>query len=321
MRSGTWCGESVLQVDGEGWSVQVSPIRGGKIVSLQHGGIEWVAQPVVPLPPPARPGSTFAEREMCGWDECAPSIDACEVDGAPVPDHGDLWTERWWLDGEWLRAVGPSLGYEIARRVVADGPAVRFEYRARATGSKPVPFLWAAHPQFGAPPGSVLEVATDATTALDVMARPAVPVALEPATCAIDTVAPGGCRKLYLEPGASASSVRLRRPEGASLTMTWDLDAAPYVGLWFDRGAYSHGDVVAIEPSTGFYDSVASAVGNGHVATLQPGADFTWWCQVSFCDQHLRDDARRSGPSGRPGGQSESPFSAGPDPGRMTSSN
>ena len=288
----TWCGEPVLEVDGDGWRVQVSPARGGKIVSLRHGGLEWLAQPALPLPPPAPPGATFVQAEMCGWDECAPSIDACEAGGARVPDHGDLWTGRWWVDGDWLRATGPSLGYEIARRVVADGPAARFEYRARATGTRPVPFLWAAHPQFVAPPGSVLEVATDATEALDVLARPAVPVPLGPATCAIDTVPVGGCRKLYLEPGARASSVTLRRPEGVSLTMTWDLDAAPYVGLWFDRGAYSRDDVVAIEPSTGFYDSLASAVGNGLVATLRPGAELTWWCQVSFRDLRVCDGAR-----------------------------
>jgi hypothetical protein len=287
-----WCGEPVLQVDGDGWRAQISPNRGGKIVSLRHAGLEWLAQPALPLPPPARPGDAFVQAEMCGWDECAPSIVACETDGGSVPDHGDLWTERWAVDGEWLTATGWSLGYEIARRVVPGGPSVLIEYRARTTGPREIPFLWAAHPQLLAPPGSVLEVVTDATRALDVMASPAAPVPLDPAACSIDTVAPGGCRKLYLEPAASVSAVRLHRPTGDSLTMTWDQGAAPYVGLWFDRGAYSRGDVVAIEPSTGFYDSVASAAGNRLVATLRPGAELTWWCQVSFGDQRLRGDER-----------------------------
>ncbi len=285
-----WCGEDVLAVAGDGWRVLVSPSRGGKIVSLRHGAVEWLAQPRLPLPPPAVPGASFVQSEMCGWDECAPSIDACDVDGRAVPDHGDLWTQRWSVEGEWLLARGPSLDYGLARRVVADGPGVRIEYRAW-TNAGPLPFLWAAHPQLVAPPGSLVEVVTTARRALDVLVDPPVPVPLDAVTCAIDSIPPGGCRKLYLEPTERATAVRVRRPDGESVTWTWDGQAAPYVGLWFDRGAFSREDVVAIEPSTGCYDSLARAQARGQVVTLVPGTELTWWCEVSFAGSQVVADS------------------------------
>lgn len=281
MDASTWCGEPVLVTTGAGWRLAVSPRRGGKIVSLIGGGVEWLAQPRLPLSPPAMPGAQFVAAEMCGWDECAPSIVSCVVRGRQVPDHGDLWTQRWGVDGEWLVASGPSFGYELARRVVALGRRIRLEYRARAVDVA-VPFLWAAHPQFQAPAGSVVHVETATSRVVDVLAESEPLAALGPETCAIDTVEPGGCRKFYLEPGERATSVRLTRPDGAALSMTWDTAVTPYLGVWFDRGAYSHQDVIAIEPSTGYYDSLETALARGRVPVIEVGRELSWWCELSF---------------------------------------
>lgn len=281
MRAATWCGEPVLGVRGDGWSARVSAARGGKIVSLRSDGVEWLAQPLLPLPPPAVPGAAFTDAEMCGWDECAPTIVAGTAAGCALPDHGELWTQRWDVAGDRLAVRGPSFGYRLERRLVPRGPALRLEY-VLAAGVQDVPFLWAAHPQLVAPRGSVVRVATTATQVLDVMADPALPVPLRPELCAVDTLEPGGCRKFYLGPEDRASSASLVRPGGRTLTMTWDPAVTPYLGVWLDRGAYSREPVVAIEPSTGFYDSLAPALDRGLVPVVPAGSELTWWCQVSF---------------------------------------
>lgn len=265
-----------VRLDTPALSVVVDADRGAKIVSLREpDGLEWLAaaDPAHPAPPRA----PFVDAEMAGWDECAPSIVACEVAGASVPDHGDLWDRPFAAVGDELVAEGRSLDYRFARAMREVPGGVRFEYVAQAR-STPIPFLWAAHPQFVAPPGTRVEL-PGVTEVVDVLdpAEPLLPWTPERAT--IDTVPRGGCRKVYVPPSVSARGARLVRADGRALELRWSL-ACPYVGVWFDGTAYSREPVIAIEPSTGYFDSLATAVERGRVPVLAPGRPLHWWVEV-----------------------------------------
>lgn len=257
-------------------TVVVDAERGAKIVSLREpDGLEWLAAAESASTP--APGTSFVEAEMAGWDECAPTIVACDVEGRSVPDHGDLWDRAFTRDGDTLVAEGASLGYRFSRSMRAVPGGVRFEYSAEAL-SRLVPFLWAAHPQFVATPGTRVEL-PGVSEVVDVLdpGEPRLPWAGELAT--IDTVPSGGCRKVYAEPSVHASAARLVRGDGRALELHWSSECA-YVGVWFDGGAFSREPVIAIEPSTGYFDSLATAVARGRVPVLEPGSPLRWWVEV-----------------------------------------
>ncbi|WP_146192463.1 hypothetical protein [Cellulomonas sp. WB94] len=153
----TWRDEPAHRVvGGTGLTALVVPGRGGKIASLRDGtGREWLAQPGPTLPAPARGPVSFVDAEMCGWDECAPTVDADTLDGTPLADHGEAWTTPWTsrAAGAW-GYDGRSLPYRFSRRIEPTGTGLDLVYTAEATAGGPVPFQWAAHPQFVAPPGS-----------------------------------------------------------------------------------------------------------------------------------------------------------------------
>ncbi|MDQ1552751.1 MAG: hypothetical protein QOD50_2173, partial [Actinomycetota bacterium] len=87
---------SIYTITGGGTSATIDPVRGGKIISLRGpDGREWLAQPADPSRAPDRGDAVYTLSDPASWDECAPSIDACEVGGRAVPDHGDLWTAEW----------------------------------------------------------------------------------------------------------------------------------------------------------------------------------------------------------------------------------
>jgi hypothetical protein len=251
--------------------------RGGKVVSLMDSaGVEWLAQA-------ARtgvvPGGSFLEGEMAGWDECAPTVTACEVDGHRLPDHGDAWDVPWVEDGQWLRHTGTAWPYRLDRaiRPTASG-GLRFGYRATALAAA-VPFMWVAHPQFAAPADTRVEFPQPPGRVVDVTA-PGWPVlAWEDGLGGIDAVAPGGCRKLYVHPAERVSSVDLVRPDGARLRLTWPAQV-PYLGLWFDQSACAAGPVIAIEPCLAYADSLAVAIELGTAPTLKPGEPLTWWIDI-----------------------------------------
>ena len=275
---------SIYTITGGGTSTTIDPVRGGKILSLRGpDGREWLAQPADPSRAPDRGDAVYALSDPAAWDECAPSIDACAVGGRAVPDHGDLWTAEWVVvssapDSLELSVTGRSLGYRLVRRVTASDTGVRFDYAAFADVA--TPFLWAAHPQFVSPPGSVIELPDLVTDVVDVIdpRQPVLGWSAELAT--VDSLPAGGCRKVYVDPAVRADHATLRLPDGASLTMTWRNCA--YLGLWFDNGAYSREPVVAIEPSLGYRDSLSWAVEHGDSPILAPGRELRWSLEVAI---------------------------------------
>ena len=272
-------------VAGENATVVVDPERGGKVVSLIGGdGREWLAQAIHPDRAPYRGDIDFTGSDPAGWDECAPSIDACSVGGRTIPDHGDLWTAPWSValdsgNALELSVEGRSLGYRLTRRISATSEGLRFDYSAIAVGG-PIPFLWSAHPQFVSPPGSALELPRSALAVVDVLdpTQPVLPWSADLAT--LDTLPAGGSRKLYVDPETQVGSATLRHPDGAGLRMSWA--NCPFLGLWFDNRAYSQHPVIAIEPSLGYRDSLSWAVQHGYAPELGPDSPLEWSLEIAI---------------------------------------
>lgn len=265
------------RVGGGALTATVDPRRGAKIVSLLDGnGHEWLLPPREPASP-LPVGTAFTDAEMGGWDECAPSIVACPApDGRRVSDHGDLWDVEWTGDGATLTAHGRALDYEFSRSIELADAGLRFTYTVLA--HEDTPFLWAAHPQFSAPAGS--RVLLDTASVVDVLdgaeTRSDWPAELSE----MDSVPAGGCRKVYVEPAAHVDHAVLDVPGRGRLTVSWDAGVLPYLGVWFDNGAYAREPVVALEPSTGYYDSLAVAARNERVLRLRAGQPVQWWVEV-----------------------------------------
>jgi galactose mutarotase-like enzyme len=270
-------------VEGDGLTAVIRG-RGGKVVSLRGaGGHEWLLPPIAGRP--VVRGAAFVDADLGGWDECAPSIVACTAPaGEQIPDHGDLWDIDWVRDGDSdtgaaaLLAYGSSLSYDMRRTVRPVASGLRFDYRVTTRRRVRTPFLWAAHPQFLAPAGSHLLI--DCATVVDALDH-GVRQAWTPGLATIDSVEPGGCRKVYAEPDWRVESVTLVVPDAGELTLRWDPAVTPYAGLWFDQGAYARRPVIAIEPSTGFYDSLAAAVDNDRVLWIEPSHPVSWWVEVT----------------------------------------
>ncbi len=292
-----WHGEPAIKITGTGLTMIIVPGRGGKIVSLvDDQGTEWLLGPPDQLPAPAQPGARFIEADLCGWDECAPTIDACRLtDGTELPDHGELWTTAWSTPagaatverGGALEVTGTALPYTLRRDVVATDTGLELRYRV-STDGRPVPFLWAAHPQFLAPPGTMIELPAAIDRVIDVYAEPGAEHRWDTGLASIDTVPEGTGRKVYLPPTEPVGSAALRRPDGRTLRLSWDPAIAPYLGLWYDRRGFARAEVIAIEPSTGYYDSLAEAVSRDRVSTVAPDRPLEWTLALG-----LREPPRR----------------------------
>jgi hypothetical protein len=93
-------------------------------------------------------------------------------------------------------------------------------------------------------------------------------------------------RKFYLLPDMEASWVgMLRETDQCWMTISWDSEDVPYFGLWVDEGYFNPEPVIAPEPSTGFYDSLAFAANQGRHMTIEPGDTASWSLVLQFGNQ------------------------------------
>lgn len=175
---------AIRLVDGV-WTATVLPDRGAEIASLRHhrSGVELLFRAPWGLGPPGSPpragshGDPFLGGYAGGWQELFPNTgDACSVDGADHPFHGDVATRRWDVagetcDGDRLELVVrvtsstiPELRLTRAMRMEAGAGRLVLAERVENRGSTPKRFVWGHHCVLGPPlvaAGARLDVAAN----------------------------------------------------------------------------------------------------------------------------------------------------------------
>jgi galactose mutarotase-like enzyme len=272
----SWHGAEALLLSNSSLDVIVLPERGAKIVSIRDASErEWLEQPLLPLTDLPSRSIQFVDGDMCGWDECAPTIVSCEVDTIKLADHGDFWSQSWTRQPDgWLSARAYEWDFELFRRITLDGPKIVLDYRINS-GGQSFPFLWAAHPQFVAEDDTEVVLHKGVTELVRVLGEQVLErVAVDDVRHLAD-IRKNSSAKYYVDPDVEIRNVGIKHGDGSQLSMSWT-DGLPYLGLWFDRSTYSRNDVIALEPTTGFFDSCEVARRLGRVPIIEPSSNFSW---------------------------------------------
>ncbi|RME44119.1 MAG: DUF5107 domain-containing protein [Chloroflexi bacterium] len=306
----SWRNQDALLLENETIRIIVVPHIGAKLVSLfdKRSGREWLVdsgdRPLKPIPY----GASFVEQDMSGWDEMFPTIVPCSYpapgtrSGVHLPDHGEVWALPWTIEAATSRALqlsvdGVALPYRLTRTlsfIAHDG--LEMHYKVVNLGEEPMPYIWAAHPQFVCSEGAEIRFPPAIREVCNTIpaewgwgepeSRFDWPEAINPRgrRVRLDQVGPPSLqqgRKFFTLPDARPGWAGLiRQPHADWLRLEWDPERVPYLSVWVDEGALSHESVVALEPTTGFYDSLEVAWNKGLVTILEPGETQTWTLRV-----------------------------------------
>lgn len=300
-----WHGFAGWALENEALRVVVVPELGAKIASLtdKAAGHEWLTPPTHPVR--ARTvGDSFVEHDLAGWDEMFPTIVACPSPHDPavmLPDHGEVWALPWQVldrsgDQIVLKVAGRLLTYTLTRTATLTGATLRLDYQLDNRSAAPLPCLWAAHPLFRANAHTRIALPAQVNRVINVAHHPCWgapdrPLSypeghmLDGAAGRLDRVGDAALhdyRKFYLPPERPVSGAALVQEDiGCSLRLTWDSAVVPYLGVWVDEGVYTRETTVALEPSSGYYDTLSLAMQAGRTAILPPGGSLTWRLDVT----------------------------------------
>ncbi len=306
----SWYGQEAWVLENDTIRTVIVPDLGAKLVSLmdKRTQLEWLVDPGGRPFKKAPYGASFVEQDMSGWDEMFPTIVACDYPapgekyGAPLPDHGEVWSLSWQLepahsDGLKFSVKGKALPYRLTRTLsYSAADTLQMQYELENLGRESLPYMWAAHPQFVCSHGAKIVLPPQAKAVCNTLpaewgwGEPETrfdwpeAVSVDGQRVRIDHIGPASlnrARKFFVVPETPVCWAGLiRQPAKDWLRLDWDSNLVPYLGVWVDEGAINHEAVVALEPITGFYDSLAIAWEKKLISMIEPGQINSWTLSV-----------------------------------------
>ena len=283
-------------------SVEIVPQLGARIVSLKNvrTGREWCWHPGSELQLFAnRYGDVFADSPNAGFDECFPTIEACEWQSRQLPCHGEVWSVPWALDeAAWEQGIISTTvrckqsPFELNRQVYVRENQVHLKYVLRNQGANPEPYLWAFHPMIQVNAEDRMALPPE-VQALRLEGASGGPLAAPRSDWAWPSPFPDFHLDRF-ELGANQSaSVKgftgklenacariANRANGEFLEISWDAEPNPFLGVWINRGAYQGFQyVAALEPTNGQTDSLR----RHHIHQILPaGGECSWSMTIAL---------------------------------------
>lgn len=297
--------------------VVIAPTLGGKIISMEIGGREWLWSD------PKHPHSSANAAESGGLDELFPTAAACNLpaitgrysalslpnaySGLALPDRGELWNQSPEFsletrdEGVYATCgwVSDRMPYRFVRALYASSSGqVVMRYGLHNDGLDRMPFLWMTQPLFPLTKHTQLELSDGAR--LRVWRQHGVELGGIGAEARWPRVASAGKLKDLAHPDAVARRYACKLfvdapsgraaiiEEGARLEITWDASFAPGVALWINRKGWSAGRRrgvpmnFALGPSSGAPDSLSDAISTWKSASwVEPGETREWMVTFS----------------------------------------
>jgi len=289
---------------------------GGKINSLRDArtGREWLwRHPRLPYKRMPHGSSFVAEADTGGWDECFPSVSACEYPSAPwkgaqIQDHGELWSQAPEVEineqaehaAIRTRWQGVSLPYTFTRtlNLTANSSCLRVEYAVSNNSDQPINFVWCIHPLLAIEPGMELRLPAAARFNLAGTQPPnmlshesnlsfpfSVPALSLPILPSEDA---GVAVKIWSDSLPQGEGWAALAASDGELRMRWDVEFLPQAAVWMNFGAWAgDGGVpyynLGLEPCIGAQDSLADAVTQfNKFASIPPFGKTTWWLEIEL---------------------------------------
>ncbi|MCL5995458.1 MAG: hypothetical protein M1546_05305 [Chloroflexi bacterium] len=302
--------QAAVTIESEVLKALFLPSIGAKMSSLVYKPLEYelLVQ---------RPGSTYLLQpydgdyvagECSGFDDMLPTIDACFYQsypwkGAPMPDHGEVWSLPWDCrveeDHVYFGTHGVRFPYRLEKSVSFGAPStLHIAYRLMNLSAFDFDFMWAAHTMFNLEEGVELVLPAGVR---QVVTRLSFEGGMgeygDEFTWPAFTLADGTQRDLrWLRPkhtrDADKYFVKGRMPEGWCalkyhhsdfiLALSWPVEQVPYLGILSNEGGWQDLYNIFLEPCTASFDDLNVAKVRGQCSVVKAGASYEWHLDIDL---------------------------------------
>lgn len=300
-------GLDALTIENDILCVTIIPELGGKIASVIHKekNFEFYFQHKNGNFSKPALNSNFAEFDASGFDDCFPTVDSCSarLNGKVIqyPDHGEIWSKSMSYeisdDVLILRCESGILPYAYEKRVSLSDDKLSLNYKIINNGGESFPCIWTMHGLLNCEDDMEIYLPRGTVSVLSVQdsdvfgeAGAVLPypeaVTREGASYHLNKIKPvtaGKTEKFYVNGEITSGECGVYYPsKDLHCRIIFETDKLPYLGLWITEGGFRGDYNLALEPSTGFYDSIDIGERNGKLNRLNPGEELNLSIKIEY---------------------------------------
>ncbi len=303
----TFKGTRAFEMNNGRVKLLVLPRIGGKIASFYHidKEFELLDQFEGDTYQEAALGDNFSDYDTSGFDDCFPNIDISKetYGGKEViyPDHGETWACR--LEpsiednGLKLSYTGKLLPYTYEKKITLKDHKMVLDYSIKNFGEQPIEGFFTLHCLLRCEEDMELIFPEETKTVLNVTPSSYLgdKFTVHPYPVTKDSkdqdyhlnkVFPKSANKVekywVIDPIESGKCGAYYPSKDIHYNLEYDADKLPYLGYWVTEGGYKNTYNCALEPSSGYHDSMDTARGHGKFTSIEPGETFDFRISVSI---------------------------------------
>jgi hypothetical protein len=260
---------------------------------------------------PAFYGANFQDYDTSGFDECFPTIEACEYPsqlentGIYFPDHGELWSIPWdyqLINNELLLICnGIKFPYHFAKRINISEREILIHYHLENFSDQDFYYLWSAHPLLKVEPGDrifirdsidnvFLNWASDERIGNYGDNIPWPHIVVDGTSVDFSVVRDRShekALKCFTGPIRTGEAAIHYSSSEESLVYKFNPEENRFLGIWLCYGGWptdqeSKHLTIALEPSSGRPDSLKEAIKRMECSTVAPKSKKEWDLKIQI---------------------------------------
>ncbi len=260
------------------WELDYMPADGARLSRLTFEGHDLLTTAPADFRPPQADYGKYELRPVFGYDDCFPSIRACEhpqQPGVQVADHGEVCWLQWditasdnRLDFNVASKVHPGISFR--RSVIFTEDCLTWEIEVTNDSAADFAFIHVIHPLM--PPTKITSIKLPdfAKVTSEMQEGIELPCKTGEELAAHLMSQPNGSADFMLVKDVKAGEVVLGFEGGFSLALEYDPKMLPVLGIWWNRKGYPAEDGIqrsecAFEPLPSYTSSLNEAIKGKHL--------------------------------------------------------
>ncbi len=317
IREFTFKGTKAIEISNNHARVTILPRIGGKIASfyLIEKDFELLYQNPDDLYKEAQVGDDFGDYDTSGFDDCFPNIDS-SIENLALdkesnlykkviyPDHGELWSSRFdyhipdkTSESVELTYTSKMLSYTFRKSVTLKENHLMISYAITNHNQVALHGFYTVHCLAKCEESMEIDLGSDVHEIINVSDSKylgkvgtlhSYPITRDTKgnTYPLNQIFPQSAKKYekyYATSKIKSGLCSLYYPSSDVLfSIKYDPIKFPYIGFWVTEGGYKYSYNCALEPSSGYYDSMTTARLNNKYNTIKPGQTFSFDLKLSL---------------------------------------
>ncbi len=270
------------------WQVQCLPDDGARLSMIRFAGRDLLTSGPGDFRPPSTDYGIYeTRRSVYGYDDCFPTVDACDYplrQFPAIPDHGELCWLSWQVStGE--KVLGCTvrsrlLPVQFKRSLIFDENILRWKFEVINSSCISLPFQHVMHPMM--PLNEIVKINLPGFSELFDEMKFKILTVIQPGDLTMKLLnQPQGTTEMLLLKSITAGQVELCFRNEMKLRIIFPVPMFPTIGIWWNKGGYPDEDgcrrtECAFEPIPGSCSRLSDAYKDGFTMTAAPN-DITSW--------------------------------------------